>query len=91
MDFGELVNGIPLILVVIGLVEFCKQLGAQGWLLTILSMAIGLVLGVLYQLSIAMPATFGGWFGSVFYGIALGLAACKLYDAGKSAAKVKAE
>lgn len=87
MDFGEMVKGIPLILVVIGAVEFFKQLGARGRLLTILSMVVGLVFGILYQLSIEMPVSFAGWFGAVVYGVALGLAACKIYDAGKSAAK----
>ena len=44
MNFVQVVNRIPLVLVVIGLVELTKALGAQVKLLTIISFAIGLVL-----------------------------------------------
>jgi len=85
MDFDQIVNGIPLIFVVMGLVELAKAFGAQGKLLTGLSFAIGLVVGVLYQLSLFMPANFAEWFGAVIFGLALGLVASKVYDAFKSA------
>ena len=87
MEFKEIVNGIPLILVVMGLVELTKFLGAGGKLLLALSMGIGCVLGVLYQMSIAIPVGFAGWFGVVIYGLALGLVASGIYDAIKSATK----
>jgi hypothetical protein len=83
------VNGIPLVLVVMGLVELSKTLGAEGKLLTIISFVIGLVLGILYQLSITPPMGFGGWFAAVVFGLALGLVACKVYDAIRSASKVE--
>ena len=89
MNFDQLVNGIPLALVVMGLVEWIKALGVSGRLLTILSLAIGLVLGIAYQLSIEMPVDFAGWFGAVVFGLALGLTASKVYDAIRSAAKVE--
>jgi hypothetical protein len=85
MDFDQIVNGIPLIFVVMGLVELAKAFGAQGKLLTGLSFAIGLAIGVLYQLSLFMPANFAEWFGAVIFGLALGLVASKVYDAIKSA------
>ena len=85
MDFDQVVNGIPLIFVVMGLVELAKAFGAQGKLLTGLSFAIGLAVGVLYQLSLFMPANFAEWFGAVIFGLALGLVASKVYDAIKSA------
>ena len=85
MNFDQVVNGIPLVLVVIGLVELTKALGAEGKPLTIISFAIGLVLGILYQMSIAPPAGFGGWFAAVVFGLALGLVASKVYDAIRSA------
>ncbi|MEA4811170.1 MAG: hypothetical protein VB108_01215 [Anaerolineaceae bacterium] len=88
MEFSQLVNGIPLAFVVMGLVEWIKALGVSGRLLTILSLVIGLVLGIAYQLSIAMPSDFAGWFGAVVFGLALGLTACKVYDAVRSASKV---
>lgn len=89
MNFNQAVNGIPLVLVVLGLVELTKALGVVGKLLTIISFVIGLVLGILYQLSIAPPMGFGGWFAAVVFGLALGLVACKVYDAIRSASKVQ--
>ena len=89
MNFDQVVNGIPLVLVVLGLVELSKALGAEGKLLTIISFVIGLVLGILYQLSIAPPMGFGGWFAAVVFGLALGLMACKVYDAIRSASTVQ--
>ena len=47
MEWNEVVNGIPLIFVVMGLVELAKVFGASGKLLTGISVGIGLVLGVL--------------------------------------------
>jgi len=89
MNFDQIVNGIPLILVVMGLVELAKSFGAEGKILTLISFAIGLVLGIAYQISLGMPVGFAGWFGSVVFGLALGLVACKVYDAIRSAAKVE--
>jgi len=47
---------------------------------------IGVIAGIAYQISIALPADFAGWFAAVIYGLALGLVASGLYDAGKSIA-----
>ena len=89
MSFDQVVNGVPLIFVVMGLVELVKAFGAQGKVLTAASFLIGLGLGVLYQVSIAVPEGFAGWFGAVIFGLALGLVACKVYDAMKSATKAQ--
>lgn len=85
MDFSNaIVAGIPLVLVVIGLVEWIKRFGVQGAALNVASLLIGLVAGIAYQISIAMPSDFSGWFAAAIYGLALGLVASGLYDAGKS-------
>ncbi len=85
MDFSNaIVAGVPLTLVVIGLVEWSKRLGLQGKALQVLSMAIGLALGILYQYSLQPPADFAGWFGAAVYGIGMGLVASGIYDAAKS-------
>ena len=82
MDFGDaIVVGLPLVLIVTGLVEWFKQAGVQGNALRVVSLVIGLVLGVGYQLSLAVPVDFAGWFGAVVYGLALGLVASGVYDA----------
>ena len=77
---NSLVNGIPLVIVVLGLVEFTKKMGAASRLLTIISLLIGLGLGIAYQLSLAPLVTYAAWFGAVIYGLALGLVACGLYN-----------
>jgi hypothetical protein len=88
MDFSNaLVAGVPLVLVVIGLVEWSKRLGVSGKPLMVLSMLIGVVLGVLYQFSQQPPEGFSAWFGAVVYGLALGLVASGIYDAARSARK----
>lgn len=89
MSFDQVVNGVPLIFVVMGLVELIKAFGVQGKVLTAASFLIGLGLGVLYQISIATPDGFAGWFGAVIFGLALGLVACKVYDAMKPATKAQ--
>ncbi len=86
MEFDQIVNGIPLIFVVMGLVELAKAFGLSGKVLTAASFAIGLALGVLYQISVEVPVGFGGWFGAAVFGLALGLVASKVYDAIRSAA-----
>lgn len=86
MEWNEIVSGVPLIFVVMGLVELTKAFGASGKLLTGLSAFIGLVIGVLYQLSLGVPATFAGWFGAGVYGLALGITASGVYNAVRNAA-----
>lgn len=81
---GELVNGLSLVGVVMALVEWIKKFGVEGKALSGVSMGVGLVVGVLYQMSLGMPAGLSGWFGAALYGVALGLTASGLYDTGKS-------
>ncbi len=86
MDFqNAVVSGVPLVLVVIGLVEWSKRIGASGRALQILSMLIGVVLGVLYQFSQQTLEGFSAWFSAVVYGLGLGLVASGLYDAARNA------
>jgi hypothetical protein len=87
MEFDQIINGIPLVFVVMGLVELVKAFGLQGRALTAASFAIGLLLGIAYQVSLGLPADYAGWFGAVVFGLALGLVASKVYDAIRSAAK----
>lgn len=77
------VNGVPLLAVILGLVEFLKRLGVHDKASMVGSMLIGMVFGVLQQVSEAPAVDLAGWFGAVLYGLALGLAASGLYDLGK--------
>ena len=88
MDFTQyLVAGVPLVLVVLGLVEWVKSLGLTGNAVKVVSLAIGLVLGIGYQLSLAVPVGFGGWFTVTVFGLGLGLVASGIYDAAKNVVK----
>lgn len=80
-DFTTLlVAGIPLVVVIFGLIEFIKAMGVAGKPLTVLSLLLGLVFGICYQLAQApIPATFAGWFSVVVFGLALGLVTSGLY------------
>ena len=80
-DFNTLiVGGIPLIVVIFGLVEFIKSLGLKGRVLTIVSLVLGLVFGMAYQIAQAgMPAGFAGWFTTLIFGLAIGLTASGFY------------
>lgn len=81
MDFGDaIVNGVPLVFVIAGLVEFAKKFNLKGTACTALSMGLGVVFGVAYQLQAGPPADFAGWFGAVLYGLALGITTSGLYD-----------
>lgn len=86
MDFSNaMVNGVPLALVVIGLVEWVKQMGVTGQTLKVVSLGLGLALGLAYQYSVQPPVDFAGWFGAVLYGLGLGLVASGIFDAVRSA------
>lgn len=88
MDFSSyVIAGVPLVLVVLGLVEWVKSLGLQGVAVKFVSMAIGLILGIGYQLSLAVPVGFSGWFSVSVFGLGLGLVASGIYDALKNATK----
>jgi len=82
MDFNSLiVGGIPLLVVIFGLVEFSKSLGLTGKWLTVLSLALGFAFGVAFQVANAgIPTAFGGWFVVVVFGLALGLVTSGFYD-----------
>lgn len=77
---NPIVNGVPLVAVVLGLVEVSKRLGVEGRAAVAVSLGLGLVLGVGYQISVAVPVDFAGYFGAAVYGLALGLTASGLYD-----------
>lgn len=79
--FSVSVAGIPLILVVMGLVTFYGMVGAVGKVQLILSLVTGIVLGFCYMLSnVGVPTTFEGWFAAIIYGLALGLLASGVYE-----------
>lgn len=89
IDFNSLfkdatIAGVPLLLFVIALVQEIKQdANLSGPVVRIVALVTGLALGLGYQLATApAPNTFAGWFTAIVFGLLLGLAASRLYDAG---------
>ena len=73
-------NGVPAILLVFGLVEFSKKFGVSGKTLTALSAVLGLVVSAVYQLALSVPVDVAGWVGVLVVGLAYGLTASGVYD-----------
>ena len=75
-----LVGGIPLLVVIFGLVEFSKSFGLKGQWLTALSMLLGLGFGFAFKIATeGVPAGFAGWFTVIVFGLALGLTTSGFY------------
>lgn len=87
MEITQVINGIPLVAVVIGLVEWVKVFEVPPKWLNLVSMAIGLLVGLGYWYAQSPLSTFADWFGAGIYGIALGLIASGLYKAGVNIAR----
>ena len=83
----QIVNGIPLVVLVIALVEWLKRFGLEGKVLNAASMVVGMMIGMAYWYAQQPLTTFGDWFGAIIYGLALGLVASGIYDAARSAIK----
>ena len=76
-----LVGGIPLLVVIFGLVEFIKSLGLNGKWLTVVSLLLGAAFGIAYQIATGgPPAGYAEWFVTVFFGLALVLITSGFYD-----------
>ena len=81
-SFDVLVNGVPLVAVVLALVEYLGKLGVSGKAQFVSSLLVGLAFGIGYMISVnGVPVDFAGWFGQGFYGLALGLLASGVYEA----------
>lgn len=83
----QMVNGIPLVFLVIALVEWIKRFGISGKALNVSSMVVGVIIGIAYWYSQQPLVGFSAWFEAAIYGLALGLSASGLYDAARSAIK----
>ncbi len=80
MDLGNfIVNPLSLSLVILGVVEFIKKFGISGRKLMLVSMAVGLLLGVLYQLRALYPSA-QAFIDLAFFAIATGLGASGIYS-----------
>lgn len=80
--FGEL-TPILIIAMIVGLVEFAKKFGVEGSWSLALSLALGAVFGVGFQVAEHVPVTFAEWFAVIVFALLFGLTASGLYDVGK--------
>lgn len=82
---GAIIAGVPLMLVVIGLVQWVKtKLGWSGPWVEVFAICLGLVMGVSYWAYQAEPAAMIGWrfwFEAAIYGLAVGLVSTGIYKA----------
>jgi hypothetical protein len=78
---SAMVNGIPLLFVVMGIVSWLKKAGVSGNMLLAASLFVGVLLGVGYLAMVSFPVTFADWFQQIVYGLALGLTASGVVDA----------
>lgn len=74
------IAGIPLIVIVFGIVEEIKAWGVTGSILRIVSLVLGVVFAVLFQLAKALPVDLMGWLVVVVVGLAYGLTASGAYN-----------
>jgi uncharacterized membrane protein HdeD (DUF308 family) len=80
MDLGNFnLNPLTLALLIMGLVEFVKQFKVSGNKLIIFSMIIGIVLAVIYKVSLLVPAA-QVYIEVAFFGLAAGLCASGIYN-----------
>jgi hypothetical protein len=79
--FGEL-SPVLVLAMIVGLVEFAKKLHIEGQASLALSMGLGILFGVLFQVAELYPAV-APWFRIAVFGILFGLSASGLYDLGK--------
>ena len=78
------IDGISIILLIVGLVELVKKFGVEGNKLTAISVVVGIVVGVGFKLYSMIPAA-APWIEVAVVGLAFGLAATGLYDLAKNA------
>lgn len=85
MDFETLtINGVSLIALVFGLVEFFKSIfKLEGSKVTAMSAVIGLVVMLTYQLQTVLPAAYGMYYQMGITAIYGGLAASGFYKFSK--------
>lgn len=90
MDFSQFfdaaADNAPWVLfVVLGLVTFYGKVGVAGKAQLFSALGTGLVIGSLFMCaSLGFPHDFTGWFEVIIYGLAMGLTASGVYEAGKT-------
>lgn len=77
-----LLGGIPILLLVIGIVESAKKLGLSGTGCQVLALVLGVLFTTLIELVNRYP-NISPWVTAIVLGLALGMTASGLYDYSK--------
>lgn len=84
----DAVAGVPIIFVVVALVQIAKnRWNLAGKDVELVSLGIGLLIGVGYRFGNGVEPTFAWWFGTVIYGLLLGIVPSQLYKTGTDVVK----
>lgn len=68
--FGMVFSGISIVSVIIGLVQLAREFGLRGNWLRGLAAALGLLLGIGYQIAVrGAPEVFADWFFLILFGL----------------------
>lgn len=80
----DVLFGIPIVVVVLALVQWIKATFAlQGKQVEIVSLIVGLVLGIGYRCTQTIELTFAWFFMTFIYGLVLGIIPSQLYKVGQ--------
>ncbi len=82
------IAGFSTLLIVAGIVELFKKFNVSGNWLVVISMLVGTIFGVVYQLYILYPAA-QAWIEVGYFGIGMGLGASGLYSITKRMTSTK--
>jgi FtsH-binding integral membrane protein len=82
-----MVNGVALMALVVGLVEFGKRFGLHGKWCILAAAILGLGFGAASQLQTSIPTTWVGWFGVIVWSLSFALAACGVYEVNQKKAE----
>lgn len=74
------VAGIPLMLIVIGLVQLVRSAGVEGKALRFWAMGFGSLLGIGYHLTLVASFSWPNIFGALILGLLFGLGATGAWD-----------
>lgn len=81
MDISQyLIYGVPAVALVMGLVKVFREVGLPSKFAPIVSVAIGIIIGICIALESGQNYVAG-----VVIGIMIGLSSCGMYDIGKKA------
>ena len=72
-------NPITFAVLVLFLVQFIKDLGVKGNVLRLVSLGVGAILAVIFELRVLYPA-WAPWIEILFFALFVGLGACGMYS-----------